>query len=241
MWIQYLISKIENSHLSKISIIIPTYNEAKNLPLLLSDLSILEKEAEIIIIDSVSEDKTAEIATFYGANIYISNKKNRGLQLNIGAKKAMGEWFIFLHADSRLSREWFTKIKTILEVNESSIYFLKFKIDDKNLIYRVPEILVNLRSRLFKTPYGDQGLIISRKSYFNNDGFREIPLMEDLDFIKRLKNKKNLKSLNFPIYTSPRKWEKTNIFLQAIKNWQLRRRWFKGESIQSIYYDYYKK
>ena len=65
--------------------------------------------------------------------------------------------------------------------------------------------------------------------------------MEDVDFLKRLKNKKNLKQLNLPIFTSSRKWESTNIFFQALKNWNLRRRWLKGEPIKSIYSDYYKK
>ena len=64
--------------------------------------------------------------------------------------------------------------------------------------------------------------------------------MEDLDFINRLKNKNKLKLLNHPIYTNSRKWENNNIFLQSIKNWNLRRRWKKGESIKSIYSDYYK-
>ena len=65
--------------------------------------------------------------------------------------------------------------------------------------------------------------------------------MEDLDFLKRLNNKKHLTQLSLPIYISSRKWERTNIFLQAIKNWQFRRRWLKGESLKSIYSDYYKK
>jgi len=100
---------------------------------------------------------------------------------------------------------------------------------------------VNFRSRFFKQPYGDQGLIIHRTTYFKNNGFRKIPLMEDIDFLRRLKNKKYLKQLNFPIFISSRKWESTNIFLQAIKNWHFRRRWLKGESLKSIYSDYYKK
>ena len=65
--------------------------------------------------------------------------------------------------------------------------------------------------------------------------------MEDLDFIKRLKSKTDLRMLKIPIYTSSRKWEKTNIIFQAFKNWKFRRRWLKGESIKSIYIDYYKK
>ena len=64
--------------------------------------------------------------------------------------------------------------------------------------------------------------------------------MEDFDFIRRLKNKKNLKFLNSSIFTSSRKWEKTNILSQAFKNWNLRRRWLEGDSIESIYIDYYK-
>ena len=62
--------------------------------------------------------------------------------------------------------------------------------------------------------------------------------MEDLEFVKRL-NKKNFKLLNIPIYTSSRKWENNNILSQALKNWQLRRRWLRGEPINSIYNDYY--
>ncbi len=227
--------------MSKISIIIPTYNEANNLPLLLSDLSIINKEVEILIVDCGSKDKTIDIAKIYGTKIHTSKEKNRGLQLNIGAKNALGEWFIFLHADSRLNRDWLKRIKSVLQDEESYIYSFMFKIDSKKIIYRFLEILVNFRSFFLKTPYGDQGLIIHRKTYFKNNGYRKIPLMEDFDFIKRLKNKENLRVLNFPIYTSSRKWEKTNIFQQALNNWKFRRRWLKGESIESIYIDYYKK
>ena len=226
--------------MSKVSIIIPTYNEANNLPLLLSDLSILREECEILIIDCGSKDKTIDIANIYGAKIHKSKEKNRGLQLNIGGNNALGEWFIFLHADSRLTRDWLTKIRSVMTENESYIYSFKFKINDKKFIYRFLEILVNIRNFFFKTPYGDQGLVIHRKTYFKNKGYSKIPLMEDLDFINRLKTKNNLRILNFSIYTSSRKWKKTNIFIQAVKNWKFRRRWFKDESIKSIYNDYYK-
>ena len=227
--------------LPKISIIIPTNNESQNLPLLLSDLSIINQEAEVIVVDSHSEDKTEEIAKIYSAKIYKSKIKSRGLQLSIGAKKAKGEWLIFIHADSRLDKNFSREIKRVLMGDKEFIYFFKFKINDKKIVYRLLEILVNLRSCIFKEPYGDQGLIIHRKAYFKNNGYRKIPLMEDVDFIKRLNNKKRLRMLNVPIYTSSRKWEKNNILLQTFKNWKLRKRWIKGESIQSIYIDYYKK
>jgi len=227
--------------LTKISIIIPTINEAKNLPLLLSDLSSIQKEGEIIIVDSGSEDKTIDVANIYGAKVFLSKERNRGLQLDIGAKHSKGEWLIFLHADTRLTHDWFKKINSFLNGNKNSVYYFEFKINHKKIIYRVLEILVNIRSKFFKQPYGAQGLIIHRTTYFKNNGLRKIPLMEDVDFLRRLNKKKDLKQLNLPIFISSRKWERTNIFLQAIKNWNFRRRWLKGESTNFIYYDYYKK
>ena len=227
--------------MSKISIIIPTINEANNLPLLLSELLTTYREGEIIIVDCGSEDRTIDVAKIYGAKVYRSKEKNRGLQLDIGAKNSKGEWLIFLHADTRLTHDWFRKINSVFNGDKNYIYYFKFKINHKKMIFRVLEILVNLRSKFFKQPYGDQGLIIHKTNYFKNNGFRKIPLMEDVDFLRRLKNKKDLKQLNLPIFISSRKWERTNIFLQALKNWNLRRRWLKGESIKSIYSDYYKK
>ena len=227
-------------NLPKFSIIIPTYNEANNLPLLLSDLSFIKKEVEILIIDGGSQDKTIDIAKIYGSKIYQSEEKNRGLQLNIGANNAEGEWFIFLHADSRLTSDWFEKIKSFPLNKKSYFYSFKFKVNNKKIIYRFLEIIVNLRTLFFKMPYGDQGLLIHRKTYFKNDGFSKIPIMEDLDFIQRLNKNINFKLLNLAIFTSSRKWEKTNIFFQALKNWKLRRRWQKGESTESLFIDYYK-
>ena len=227
--------------MSKFSIIIPTINEANNLPLLLSDLANIHNEGEILIVDCGSKDKTLDIANIYGAKVYKSKERNRGLQLDIGAKKSKGEWLIFLHADTRLTKDWFTKVRSVLKSNKNFIYFFKFKINDKKIIYRFLEILVNFRSKYFKQPYGDQGLIIHRSIYLKNNGFKKIPLMEDVDFLKRLDNNKDLKQLNLPIFTSSRKWKRTNIFLQAFRNWNLRRRWLRGESTKSIYSDYYKK
>ena len=226
--------------MSRISIIIPTINEATNLPLLLSDLSVIQKEGEILIIDCGSKDKTIDIANIYGVKVFKSKEKNRGLQLNIGAKNSRGEWLIFLHADTRLTHDWFTKIKSVLEGDNNSIYYFKFKINNRKILYRVLEIFVNFRSQYLKQPYGDQGLIIHKSIYLKNNGFRKIPIMEDIDFFRRLNNKKDLKQLNLPIFISSRKWERTNIFIQAIKNWNFRRRWLKGESTKSIYSDYYK-
>ena len=128
--------------MSKISIIIPTINEANNLPLLLSDLSIIKKEGEIIIVDCGSEDKTIEVANIYGAKVYKSKERNRGLQLDIGAMNSKGDWLIFLHADTRLTHDWFEKLNSVLKIKENYIYYFKFKVNHKKMIFRVLEILV---------------------------------------------------------------------------------------------------
>ena len=123
--------------MSKISFIIPTINEANNLPLLLADLSTIHKDGEIIIVDCGSEDKTIEIANIYGAKVCISKERNRGLQLDIGAKNSKGDWLIFLHADTRLTHDWFRKTNSFLKGNKNSIFYFKFKIDHKKILYRV--------------------------------------------------------------------------------------------------------
>jgi len=141
------------------------------------------------------------VAKIYGAKVYRSKEKNRGLQLDIGAKNSKGEWLIFLHADTRLTHDWFRKINSFLKGDKNYIYYFKFKINHKKMIFRVLEILANFRSKFFKQPYGDQGLIIHKTNYFKNNGFRKIPLMEDVDFLRRLnyENKYKVNELLNPI------------------------------------------
>ena len=231
----------EENPTPKISIIIPTLNESNNLPLLLSDLAEIN-DSEIIIVDSTSKDKTDQIAILYGAKFFKLNKKNRGLQLNFGAKKARSKWLLFLHADSRLRINWSNKIKFIIKKNYSDlIYFFDLKINNKKFKYRIIEFMVFLRCLFYKSPYGDQGLLINKENYFRNNGYKEIPIMEDFDFITRIQNKNLLIPLKIAIYTSSRKWERRNIIIQSFENWLFRKRWSRGNSLDQIYKDYYKK
>ena len=227
--------------MTNLSIIIPTLDESKNLPLLLSDLSGIDYDHQIIVIDAKSKNISKEISRVYGAKYFLVKKKNRGFQLNYGAKKAKGEWLLFLHADSRLNSNWFAEVKTVIQKNPKIIYFFRFKIRNKEFRFRFLELLVNLRSIFLKTPYGDQGLLINKKTFIINKRYSEIPIMEDIDFIRRLKNKtKLLLPLKTSIYTSARKWKNKSILIQSIRNWRYRKRWLKGESIEQIYLDYYK-
>ena len=222
-----------------LSIIIPTLNESRNLSPLISDLSEIKNDSEILVIDSISTDKTKEIAILYGTKFYKTNTRNRGIQLNYGAKRAKGDWLLFIHADSRLNFNWSSEIRDLIKKDSNFIYFFKFKVDNKLLKFRLLEFFVNLRCLIFGTPYGDQGLLISKKNFNNYGGFKNIPLMEDFDFIRRIKQKKYLIGLKTPIYTNSRKWDNKNIILQSIKNWHLRRLWLKGVSLDRIYKMYY--
>ena len=229
----------EDKLITRISIIIPTLNESNNLPLLLSDLSEINNISEILIIDSTSTDKTKDIALINGTKFYKLNKNNRGLQLNYGAEKAKGEWLLFIHADSRLKFNWSIKVMDISKRVSNFIYYFKFKVNNKIFTYRFLELFVNLRCFLFKTPYGDQGLLISKENFKTYGGYKTIPLMEDFDFINRI-NKRNLKSLRIPIFTSSRKWDEVNFVWQSLKNWHLRKLMRKDYSINKIYKKYYK-
>ena len=229
----------EDKLITRISIIIPTLNESNNLPLLLSDLSEINNISEILIVDSTSTDKTKDIALINGTKFYKLNKNNRGLQLNYGAEKAKGEWLLFIHADSRLKFNWSIKVMEISKRDSNFIYYFKFKVNNKLFTYRFLEFFVNLRCFLFKTPYGDQGLLISKENFKTYGGYKTIPLMEDFDFINRI-NKRNLKSLRIPIFTSSRKWDEVNFIWQSLKNWHLRKLMRKDYSINRIYKKYYK-
>ena len=229
----------EDKLITRISIIIPTLNESNNLPLLLSDLSEINNISEILIIDSTSTDKTKDIALINGTKFYKLNKNNRGLQLNYGAEKAKGEWLLFIHADSRLKFNWSKKVMDISKRDSNFIYYFKFKVNNKIFTFRFLEFFVNLRCFLFKTPYGDQGLLIGKENFKTYGGYKTIPLMEDFDFIRRI-NKRNLRSLKIPIFTSSRKWDEVNFVWQSLKNWHLRKLMRKDYSINRIYEKYYR-
>ena len=224
-----------------LSIIIPTLNEAKNLPLLLSDLAEIKEISETIVIDSNSKDATKDIASIYGAKCFNTMEQNRGFQLNKGAKSANGNWLLFIHADSRLNQNWSKEISNILSLDNKFIYFFRFKVNNNSLIFRFLELIVNLRTLILKTPYGDQGLLINREIYFKYGGYKNIPIMEDIDFINRIKVNECLRELNSSILTSSRKWQKKNLIYQSIINFNLRRKWAKGYSLDDLYKKYYEK
>lgn len=226
-----------------LSIICPTLNEASRLPLLLADINNYLTDVDVHIVDGGSKDKTRLIALLSGAKLHELNTANRGYQLNFGASEANSKWLLFLHSDSRLSKNCSNKIERIINTPSSEKYgwFFNFRITGNRLDMRLLEIAVNLRSIFLQRPYGDQGLLITKKLYDQIGGFNDLHIMEDLDLVIRLSKTTKLKSIGLPLYTDNKKWIKVNVIKQSLANASLRARWNKGECSKLLAEEYYKR
>ena len=224
-----------------LSIIIPTLNEANHLPLLLADLNAWPYDCDLSIVDGRSTDSTVSIAKIQGVNVIKSPQQNRGYQLKIGASKAKGDWFLFLHADSRLDSRWVQSLLAIIKKKSSKnvAWYFKFKIRKNSLEYRFLEIAVALRSHFLQKPYGDQGLLIHKDLYYLSGGFSCLKLMEDIDLITRITKTNKVKRIKRNIYTDDIKWADSNIIKCAIKNARLRKKWRQGYDIDKLSKEYY--
>ncbi len=176
-----------------ISVIIPTLNAEDGLARTLSALVPATVDGlvrELIIVDGGSTDTTLNIADAAGADI-VRSEAGRGVQLAAGAKRARFPWLLFLHADTELEQSWTREASHLIEGIETgrrpqAAAAFRFALDDSGAAPRTLEALVALRTRLFKLPYGDQGLLVSRALYEEVGGFRPLPLMEDVDLVRRI-------------------------------------------------------
>ena len=227
--------------LPDISIIIPTLNEANHLPLLFADLNRWPYNLDLSIADGGSKDLTISIAQIQGVNIINSPKKSRGYQLKIGASKAYGDWFLFIHADSRLDPIWGKRLYEIIQKKRSKnfVWYFDFKIKKNNIQFRFLELAVAFRSHFLQRPYGDQGLLIHKDLYNFSGGFSSLKIMEDLELITRITKKTRTKCIWENIYTDDKKWANSNVIMRAIKNARLREKWRKGYNIDNLSKEYY--
>lgn len=173
-----------------LSIVIPTLNAAEHLPATLEALGMAESrgiDLDIVISDCGSADQTVAIAEQYGARV-ITADRGRGPQLIAGAKAAKGEWIMFLHADTVLERGWDATVMVFVsnERNRDRAAVFSFALDDDSLAARRLERLVRLRNNWFGLPYGDQGLLIHRRFYSRLGGYKPLPLMEDVEMVRRV-------------------------------------------------------
>ena len=172
---------------SRLSVIIPTLNAADTLQGLLAQLRSAAIGKEIIVVDGGSSDETAAIARKACAQL-IAAPRGRGIQLAIGAEAAAADWLLFLHADCWLAPGWEAAVESFLAASEamSRAGYFDFALDDPAPAARRMERLVAWRCRTLALPYGDQGLLISRSLYQAAGGFAPLPLMEDVDMVRRL-------------------------------------------------------
>lgn len=173
-----------------ISVVIPTLNADKDLVRTLT--SLLEATMrglvrECVIADGGSTDLTLSIAEDAGCEI-VRVAASRGGQLAAGAAAAKGPWLLFLHADTALEPGWDGEAYAFIrEGKPSRAATFRLALDDKRWAARRVEWLTGLRNRVLALPYGNQGLLISRRHYDEIGGFKPLDLMEDIDFVGRLK------------------------------------------------------
>jgi len=175
---------------AKLSAILPALDAAASLPATLAALD--EGRAagllhEILLADGGSRDATRDIAAANGVRL-LTAPRGRGTQLAAGAAMATGEWLLFLHADTRLAPGWSRCVARYLAEPDSAARagYFRLALDDAGPAARRLERIVALRCRWLGLPYGDQGLLIARALYDAVGGFRSLPLMEDVDLVRRL-------------------------------------------------------
>lgn len=202
--------------LDKISIIIPVLNEAKILDQTLSRLYSELGSHELIIVDGGSTDGSTRIAEQYGT--VRTSERGRSKQLNAGAAAASGNILIFLHADIWLEPGALAAVETVLSSGYVGGGFRQ-KIDGKNMLYRAIEIAGNIRGKYLKVFYGDSGIFLSRADFEKIGGFREIPILEEMEFSKALRRLGKTTLITPHIHISARRWEKRGVLRTTVNNW----------------------
>jgi rSAM/selenodomain-associated transferase 2 len=201
----------------EISIIIPTFNEKGTISQCLETVVDIPG-IEVIIADGGSTDRTVEIAEQHRDVKVVTSLMGRSVQMNKGAEYAGGKILLFLHADCVLPREVVLNVRNVLGGSSFVGGAFKIRLLSDKLLYRIIEKGINFRSKIFKLPYGDQGLFVKRSVFEELGGFREMPNCEDLDFVCRLKKQGKIAILDESISSSIRRWEKHGILQTSLRN-----------------------
>jgi rSAM/selenodomain-associated transferase 2 len=201
-----------------ISVIIPTLNEEACLGKCIEALRSAGSGCEIIVADGGSRDRTREVAKSYPGVRLVRSEAGRGNQMNSGASHAQGDVLLFLHADTLLERGWHDDIAAALRDNKVTGGAFTFAIDDPGQKYRIVEAWVSLRCRIFRLPYGDQAIFIRRSAFEQLGGYRNMPLMEDVDLVTRMKKRGRIALLRKKAVTSGRRWVSKGLIRTAAIN-----------------------
>ena len=198
-----------------LSAVIPTLNEGNNLRACLNVLA--GGVAELIVVDGGSCDHTESVASHFNAR-WIEASKGRGSQLAAGGTAATGEWIIFIHADTILEKGWQKPVsKFINEIGEKEIAGVFCYRNDLNHIGgKFLEQCVAWRTAL-GLPYGDQCLLIGRRYYNRLGGFQDMPIMEDVDLVRRI-GRQRLRVIPVAATTSGIRYRHLGIFSRSLRN-----------------------
>ncbi len=199
-----------------VSVIIPVYNEEATIQDVLNSLPVTD-DREVIVVDGGSADKTVELARPFQVRI-VSASKNRALQMNEGAAVARGNVLLFLHADTILDDGALEAVQDCVKTGYVGGCFTH-RIDSERIIYRIIEASGNLRARLFRVFYGDQGIFVRKDVFLSIGGFDDVRLFEDVIFSKRLRREGKVKVLRKKARCSPRRWERQGVVRATLINW----------------------
>jgi rSAM/selenodomain-associated transferase 2 len=199
-----------------IDVVIPALNAARSLARALDCLTGgHDLRLAITVCDGGSRDATATIARQAGATV-LQTEPGRGRQLAAGAMAGSAPWLLFLHADTTLSAEWATAARHLMAGPSKAAYF-HLRFDSADARARRIERLAAWRCRTFGLPYGDQGLLIERAFYTQIGGFRDLPLMEDVDLARRI-GWHRLVALDAEAVTSAERYERDGWLARPIRN-----------------------
>ncbi len=211
-----------------LSIVIPTLNAADTLPACLAALApavgtppngrSAARISEVIVADGGSRDGTQVVARRFGARV-LRAPPGRGRQLAAGAAAAKADWLLFLHADTVLGAGWARAAARFAADPGNSLRAaaFRFALDDEAPGARRVERLVAWRCRALALPFGDQGLLMSRALYDELGGFRPLPLMEDVDLVRRI-GPRRLALLEAPAVTSAARYRNEGYWLRPLRN-----------------------
>lgn len=207
-----------------ISVVIPTLNAEAGLTATLSALvpaTVQGLIREVIISDGGSGDATPDIADVAGAK-FIRGTSGRGVQLAAGAEAARSKWLLFLHGDTVLQAGWEREAATFIQrvdtgTRPAAAAAFSFALDDFGARPRMLEAIVGLRCALLRFPYGDQGLLIPKRLYDSLGGYHPLPLMEDVDLVRRL-GRRRLVMMRSKAVTSAVRYKREGYLARVARN-----------------------
>jgi rSAM/selenodomain-associated transferase 2 len=197
-------------------VIIPALNETDNIAETLLSIG-HENNIQVIVADGGSQDNTVSIAQSLGAKV-INVLPPRSKQMNEGAAEATGDVLLFLHADTRLPKNFARLVLRSLARPGIAAGAFELRIDAPTPALRLIERIANRRSRCLRTPYGDQGIFMLSRVFHEAGGFSDFPIMEDFELIRRLRKKGEIITLSAPILTSSRRWQNFGILKTTLIN-----------------------